>query len=71
MSGHLDFDPVLDLAITNGLVDEQQAQELLEEKKRSGKPMRRLLLDSEFVTENDLLGMMAANQGCEVVELTD
>ena len=70
MSGHLDFDPVLDLAITNGLVDEQQAQELLDEKKRSGKPVRRLLLDSEFVTENDLLGMMAAYQGCEVVDLT-
>jgi type IV pilus assembly protein PilB len=70
MSEHLDLDPVLDLAITNGLVDEQQAQELLEEKKRSGKPVRRLLQDSEFVTENDLLGMMATYQGCEVVDLT-
>ncbi len=70
MSGHLPFDPVLDLAIANGLVDEQQAQDLREEQTRSGKPVRRLLLDSGFVSEEHLLGMMAVYQGCEVVDLT-
>ncbi len=70
MSEHLDFDPVLDLAIANGLIDKQQAQDLREEKGRSGKSIRRLLIDDGFASEDELLQMMAAYQGSEVVDLT-
>lgn len=69
MNDTKDFDPVLDLAITNGVIDDQQAQELREEKKRSGKQSRYLLIDGGFATEDALLGMMAAYLGYDVVDL--
>jgi type IV pilus assembly protein PilB len=64
-------DPLLDLAISNGIMDAQQAQEVLEEHTRSGKPLRTLLVDMGCTTEDDLLSMMAAYQGCEVVNLSE
>ncbi len=64
------YDPLLDLVVSNGIVDEQQAEELRDEHRNSGKSIRTLLIDSGFVSEDDLLGMMAAYQGCEVVDLS-
>lgn len=64
------FDPLLDLAISNGIMDAQQAQELREERDRTAKPLRNLIIDAGYVTEDDLLSMMAAYQGCEVVDLS-
>ena len=65
------FDPVLDLAISNGIMDAQQAQDIQEEHVRSGKPLHTLIVDMGFATEDELLSMMAAYQGCEVVNLPD
>jgi type IV pilus assembly protein PilB len=70
MSAPEQFDPILDLAINNGIVDAQQAQELREERDRTAKPLRNLIIDTGYATEDDLLGMMAAYQGCEVVDLS-
>ncbi|MGI6496163.1 MAG: GspE/PulE family protein [Kiritimatiellia bacterium] len=63
-------DPLLDLAIAEGLLDSAQADELHDEHRRSGKSIRALLIEQEFVTEDDLLGMIAVYQGCEVVDLS-
>ncbi|MBP5321446.1 MAG: type II/IV secretion system protein [Kiritimatiellae bacterium] len=63
------YDPLLDLVVSNGVIDQQQADELREERVTSGHSIRQLLLDNGFVTEDDLLNMMAAYQGCEVVDL--
>jgi len=70
MSDQEHFDPILDLAINNGIMDAQQAQELREERDRTAKPLRSLIIDTGYATEDDLLGMMAAYQGCEVVDLS-
>jgi len=64
------YDPLIDLMVSNGIIDDQQSDELREEQKRSGKAIRALLVDMGYVAEDDLLGMMAAYQGCEVVDLS-
>ena len=63
------YDPLIDLVVSNGIIDQQQAEELRDEHKNTGKPLRTLLVDAGYVSEDDLLGMMAAYQGCDVVDL--
>ena len=63
------YDPLLDLVVSNGIVDQQQAEELREEHTNTGQPIRKLLIDNGYVNEEDLLGMMAAYQGCEMIDL--
>ena len=64
------FDLLLDLLVQNGVIDQQQAAEVLEQQAASaGKTVRQLVIDDGYVTEDDLLGMMAAYQGCEVIDL--
>jgi type IV pilus assembly protein PilB len=65
------FEPILDLAISNGILDAQQALDVREEHERNGKALRALLVDMGYVNEDDLLAMMAAYQGCEVVNLPE
>ena len=63
-------DPLLALLINNGVINADQAVEVLEERDRSaGKTVREILIDGGYVAEDDLIGMMAADQGCEVVDL--
>ena len=64
------YDPLLDLVISNGVIDQEQADQLREEQASSGKTIRQLIIDNGILTEDDLLGMMAAYQACEVVDLT-
>lgn len=63
------YDPLLDLVVSNGIIDQQQADELRDEHTNTGQPIRKLLVDNGFLSEEDLLGMMAAYQGCEVIDL--
>jgi type IV pilus assembly protein PilB len=66
------LDPLLDLLVQNGVLDDAQVETILEEAKNpTGKTLRQILIDGEYVTEDDLLGMMAAYQGCDVVDLSD
>jgi type IV pilus assembly protein PilB len=64
------YDPLVDLMTSNGIIDEEQADEVREEHVRSGKTIRAVLVDTGYVSEDDLLNMMASYQGCEVVDLT-
>ena len=64
------YDPLIDLVVSNGIIDQQQAEELREEHKNTGKPVSKLMMDMGYVSEDDLLSMMAAYQGCEVVDLS-
>ena len=64
------YEPLLDLMTSNGIIDHDQVDELREEHTRSGKTIRTLLVDTGYVTEDDLLSMMASYQGCEVIDLT-
>ena len=63
------FDPILDLAVQNGLVDEETVAEIREEQQRTGHQTRELLIDMGIATEEDILGMMAVYQGCDIVDL--
>ena len=64
------LDPILDLAINNGVIDTQQAAELKEEHERSGKPVRNLIVDMGLLGEEELLSLLAGYMGCEIVDLT-
>jgi type IV pilus assembly protein PilB len=64
------YEPLLDLMTSNGIIDEEQVDELREEHTRTGKSIRALLVTTGYVTEDDLLNMMASYQGCEVVDLS-
>ena len=64
------LDPLLDLLVQNGVLDDEQVATIIEEAKNpTGKSLRQLLIDGDYVNEDDLLGMMAAYQGCDVVNL--
>ncbi len=66
------FDPLLDLLKQNGFLDDEQIDVILDEQKNDGgKSTRQLVIDGGYVTEDDLLGMMAAYQGCEVIDLAN
>ena len=66
------FDPLLDLLKQNGVLDDEQIAVILDEQKNDGgKPIRQLVIDGGYATEDDLLAMMAAYQGCEVIDLAD
>ena len=63
-------DPLLALLINNGVIDADQAAEVMEESRRSaGKSVREVLVDGGYVSEDDLLGMMAADQGYDVIDV--
>ena len=59
------FDPLLDLLVQNGVhtIREEQANS-------GGKTVREIIVDGGYLDEDTLLGMMAAYQGCEVVDLS-
>lgn len=64
------YNPLIDLVVSNGMIDQQQADDLQEAHKETGQPIRKLLIDNGYISEDDLLGMMASYQGCDVVDLS-
>ena len=70
MSEH--FDPLLDLLVKNGVLDEEAVETIREEQRNAaGKTVREIVVDGGYIDEDSLLGMMAAYQGCEVVDLAN
>ena len=64
------FDPLLDLLVQNGVLDQDGVDTIREEQANSGgKTVREIIVDGGYLDEDTLLGMMAAYQGCEVVDL--
>ena len=65
------FDPLLDLLVQNGVLDKDGVDTICEEQANSGgKTVREIIVDGGYLDEDTLLGMMAAYQGCEVVDLS-
>ena len=62
-------DPVLESLHATGMLDDAACDEILEEQERSGKEPRDIIVDGNYLTEDDLLGSIAANAGSEVVTL--
>ena len=64
------YDIVLDLLKQNGFIDDDGERELLERQRAAGgKPIRKLVVDEGLMEEDDLLGILAGFQGCEIVDL--
>ena len=70
MSEH--FDPLLDLLVKNGVLDQEAVETIREEQRNAaGKTVREIVVDGGYIDEDSLLGMMAAYQGCEVIDLAN
>ena len=64
------FDPLLDLLVQNGVLDKDGVETILDEQVNSGgKAVREIIVEGGYLDEDSLLGMMAAYQGCEVIDL--
>jgi len=63
------LDPILQLLVQNGYLDEAGAQDLADISKTESKPIRQLVIDQEILSEDDLLGLMAADQNTEAIDL--
>jgi type IV pilus assembly protein PilB len=64
-------DPLLSLVRRQGLLDDLQYEEVAAELKRSGAPVFQLLQDFGIMKVDDILHVIAANLGTEVVSLRD
>ena len=66
------FDPLLDLLVQNGVLDQEGVETIREEQRNDGgKSVRQIIVDGGYLDEDSLLGMMAAYMGCEVVDLAN
>ena len=63
------LDPILQILVQNGYIDEEQAKDLQDLSKTEAKPVRRLVIDQEVLSEDDLLAAMAAYQDTEAIDL--
>ena len=61
--------PLLSLIKEQGLIDDLQLEEVLQEQIRSGKPISQILHDTGIVEQETQLQIMAAHLGTEVVDL--
>ena len=59
-----------DILLEAGM-SEEQLKDGLEEKERTGKSFRDIILDYGFCTESDLMNLIADNLGCEIVDLVE
>ena len=65
------LDPILQLLVQNGYLDDDSAKEIQDVSKTEGKPVRRLVIDQEILSEDDLLSLMAADQNTEAIDLAN
>ena len=65
----LRFDPILDLALASGILDNEQALSIQDEHDNSGKATRDILIENGYLTEDELLEIIAGYMGTEVVNL--
>jgi len=65
------LDPLLQILLDNAALKPSQLDDILEEQKRSGNSLHRVILDLGVVTEDNLLQLLAASWGTTVVTLAD
>ncbi len=61
--------PLLDLIKGQGLLDDLQLEEVVEEHNRSGKPFSEILSDFGFLDMDTQLQLIAGHLGTEVVDI--
>ena len=63
------LDPILQILVNNGYIDEDGAADLQDLAKTEAKSVRQLVIDQEIISEDDLLACMAANEDTEAIDL--
>ena len=63
------LDPILNILVQNGYLDEQAAADLQDLAKTESKSIRQIVIDQQILTEDDLLGCLAADQDTEAIDL--
>ena len=67
----LRFDAILDLALVNGIIDEEQALSIQDEHDNSGKPIRELIVTLGYIPEDDLLGVLAGYMCTDIISFAN
>ena len=62
-------DPLIQQMMDEGLIAKQQAEEVIDEHERTGKPVREALIDMDIIGEDQLLEVIAHQLGTEVIQL--
>ena len=62
-------DPLLQQLCDDQLISVQQAEELIDEHERMGKPVRELLIDMDVMSEDDVMQAIARQLGAEVIDI--
>ncbi len=62
-------DPLLQMLFEQGVLTAKQAEDVVDEHERMGKPVRELLMDMDLVKEDQLLDFIAQHLGAEVIQL--
>lgn len=68
-AGSEQLDPLLQLMNDQGLLSEEQVRQVVESKTRTGQPVRTLLINMGFTTEDDMLDIIAGYLGTRVINL--
>ena len=66
---HAHQDPLLQVLLEQDYLSPEQADDLFAEHQESGTSVRQILIDREWMMEDDLLGAIAAYLGTDVIEL--
>ena len=64
-------DALLQQLSDDGLITVDQANEVLDEHERTGRPVREVLIDMDIIGEDELLDVVARQLGSEVIRLRD
>jgi len=62
-------DPLIDIVADQGILGPEQVEEVEEERQRTGKPYRNLLIDMGLMTEDQILDLVANYLGTRVINL--
>ncbi len=65
----LRFDAILDLALVNGVINDEEALAIQDEHDNSGKPIRDVIIEMGYIDEDSLLQLLAGYMGAEVIDL--
>ena len=69
MVDDLQLPPLVELVLNNGFIDEEQAHAMVRDHLSQGKSYKELILATEVLGEEDLLSLMAGEQGTDVVDV--
>ncbi len=64
-------DPYLQYVLGAGRLNTEQAEEIIDEHERTGRPIRQVLLDMSVATGDELLDVVAAQMGGQIVDLAE